>query len=278
MLGSTAMFNCTSRTGLHYEVYGSGDPVLCLHGLGASTHSFREFREPLSKQHRLFLLDFKGFGASPKPKDTHYSITEHADMVCQFIAEHDLHDLTLVGNSFGGAVSLLVAIRLCAETPQRLQKLILIDSAGYNQNLPLHLKLMRTPVLGWLLLHLLPPKVSALFVLKNSYYDNSKITQEQVDAYARPIAAPGGRHAVHQTARQIIPSNIDELIAKYPTIKVPTLILWGKQDDIIPLLIGEKLNAAIPGSKLITIDRAAHIPQEETPEAVVPLVLNFLRG
>ena len=258
-------------------MYGSGDPILCLHGLGASTHSWSEFREPLSKDHRLILLDLKGFGASPKPKDKHYAITEHAELAYQFITEHDLRNLTLIGNSFGGAVSLLIAIRLCAERPRRLQKLVLIDSAGYNQKLPLHLKLLRAPLLGWLILHLLPPKVSALIVLKNSYYDNSKITDAQVDAYARPIADSGGRHALLETAKQIVPPNIDELIAKYPTIDVPTLILWGKEDEIIPLEIGEMLDAAIPISRLETIEHSGHVPQEETPEAVVQLVLEFLR-
>ena len=269
--------NCISKTGLHCEVYGSGDPILCLHGLGASTHSWREFREPLSKQNKLFLLDFKGFGASPKPKDKHYAITEHADSAYQFIIEHDLRNLTLIGNSFGGAVSLLVAIRLCGEQPRRLQKLVLIDSGGYNQKLPLHLKLLRAPLLGWLIIHFLPPKISAKFVLKNSYYDHGKITQEQVDAYAQPIADRGGRHALLETAKQIIPDNIDELIAKYPTINVPTLILWGKEDEIIPLEIGEMLDAAIPTSELVTIEHSGHVPQEETPEAIVPLVLEFLR-
>jgi pimeloyl-ACP methyl ester carboxylesterase len=61
-------------------------------------------------------------------------------------------------------------------------------------------------------------------------------------------------------------------------ISVPTLIIWGVQDKVIPLVIGEKLDAAIPDSKLVTIDRSGHVPQEETPKAVVPLVLDFLRA
>jgi pimeloyl-ACP methyl ester carboxylesterase len=271
--------NCTSNAGLHCELYGSsGDPVLCLHGLGASTHSFREFREPLSKEHKLFLLDFRGFGASPKPKDKHYAIMEHADSAYQFIVEHDLRNLTLIGNSFGGAVSLLVSLRLCEENSGRLRRLILIDSGGYNLHLPTHLKMLRTPLLGSLMIHLLPPKLAALTVLKDSYYDDRKITREQIAAYARPIAESGGRHALLETSRQIIPPNYEELIKKYPKIVVPTLIIWGRQDKVIPLCIGKMLDAALPDSKLVVIDHSAHVPQEETPQAVVPLVLDFLRS
>ena len=259
-------------------MYGSGDPVLCLHGLGASTHSFREFREPLSRQHQLFLLDFKGFGASPKPKDKHYAITEHAESAYQFIIEHDLRNLTLIGNSFGGAIALLVSLHLCEENSGRLKRLILIDSGGYNLHLPTHLKMLRTPLLGWLMIHLLPPKLAALTVLKDSYYDDGKITNEQIESYARPIGDRGGRHALLETSKQIIPEDYDELIKKYPRITVPTLIIWGRQDKVIPLVIGEMLDDALPDSKLVVIDHAGHIPQEETPEFVVPLVLDFLRS
>lgn len=271
-----ATSNCSTKTGLHCEVYGNGDPVLCLHGLGASTHSFREFREPLSQHHKLILIDFKGFGASPKPKDKHYAIEEHADLILQFIAEHDLRKLTLIGNSFGGAVSLLVSLRLCKAGLERLKHLILIDSGGYNLHLPTHLKMLRTPILGSLVVHLLPPKLSALTVLKDSYYDDTKITREQIEAYARPIADTGGRHALLETAKQIIPKDYEKLIKEYPRITVPTLIIWGRQDKVIPLLIGRMLDEALPDSKLVVIDQSAHIPQEETPEAVIPLVLKFL--
>lgn len=250
--------------------------MLCLHGLGASTHSWRELKEPLARQNKLFLLDFKGFGASPKPKDKQYSIKEHAESAYQFILEHDLRNLTLIGNSFGGAVSLLVSLRLCEEQPGRLKRLILIDSGGYNQHLPTHLKMMRAPILGWLMIHFLPPKLAALTVLKDSYYDDSKITKEQIDAYSRPIVDPGGRHALLETSKQIIPKDIDELIARYPKITVPTLIIWGRQDKVIPLVIGERLDRELPDSRLVVIDHSGHIPQEETPQMVVPLVLDFL--
>ncbi|MEP6922067.1 MAG: alpha/beta hydrolase [bacterium] len=267
---------CTTQTGLHCEMYGDGDPVLCLQGLGASTHSWLQLIEPLSKQFKVILIDFRGFGASPKPDDKHYSILDHADLIYQFILEKDLRNLTLMGNSFGGAVSLLLAIRLCEHDRGRLSRLILVDSGGYNLHLPFHLKLLRTPVLGWLAIHLLPPTISALTVLWDCYYDTRKITRGQIHAYAQPIAAVGGRHAMLETAKQIIPRNSDEIIAKYKTISVPTLVVWGRQDRVIPIVIGEMLDEAIPHSRLVSIDRSGHVPQEETPEKIVPLILDFL--
>lgn len=268
---------CTTKTGLYCESYGSGDPILALPGLGASIYTWRKMVAPLQKDHKLILVDLKGAGKSPKPHDNHYSIQEQADLIFQFIRELDLKNLTLMGNSYGGAVSLLVTLKLNEEKANRLSKLILIDSGGYNQDLPWHLKLLRTPILGWLALYLVPPRMNALTVLLYAYYNKCLITWRQVKAYAGPIGSPGGRYALLKTAQQAIPKNIDEIIAQYPNITVPTLILWGREDKVIPLKIGRKLDAAIPDSTLVIIEKAGHVPQEERAEETIPLVLKFLK-
>lgn len=268
--------SCTSQTGLYCESYGAGDPILFLHGLGGSTYSWRYMVAPFSVNHQVILIDFRGEGKSPKPDDDHYSIGDEGELIYQFILEHDLRNLTLVGNSYGGGVSLFLAIKLCAENPSRLSKLVLIDSAGYPDHLPLHLKILRAPILGALVVYTLPAKTQIRIVLKESYYDPAKITQQQVDAYAGPLASPGGRHALLEMGRLAIPKDIQSYIDRYPTISVPTLILWGEEDRVLPRLIGERLNAAIPNSSMNLIQFAGHIPQEEQPDAVIARIQEFL--
>lgn len=266
---------CTTRTGLYCEIYGSGDPILAVHGLGASLYSWRKLIGQLPG-HKLILIDLRGAGKSPKPHDKHYSIHDQANLIYEFILEHHLKNLTLMGNSYGGAVSLIVAIRLCEQNPGLLSKLILIDSGGYNKLLPWYLKLMRTPVLGWLALHILSPRQSAKTVLKNGYYNRRLITEEQIANYAEPIGSPGGRYALLQTAKGVIPKDINNIIARYPSISVPTLILWGLDDRVIPLEIGNMLHAAIPGSRLETINECGHVPQEEKPAETICHISEFL--
>ena len=260
---------------LYKEVYGSGDPILCLHGLGASMFSWRHFIAPFSQRNKLILVDFKGCGKSPKPADTHYSIEEHTNEIYKFIISENLTNLTLVGNSLGGAVALLLAVRFSEEEPNRLSRLVLIDSAADKRYMPAHFKLVRS-ILGLPIIYLSPTKLAVKMVLRRCYYDKNKITSKDGAAYATPMASPGGRHALLQTVRQCIPPNADELLAKVKTITVPTFILWGREDRIIPLKVGELLHQAIPNSTLEIIEQCGHVPQEEKPDETIARISRFL--
>lgn len=260
---------------LYKEIYGSGDPILCLHGLGASMFSWRNLIAPLSQTHQLILVDFKGSGKSPKPRDGRYSIEDKADDIYNLIVTENWTNLTLVGNSLGGAVALMVAMRLGDQQPQRLSKLILIDSAGDQKYVPRHLWLLRS-LIGGPIMYLTPSKFAARMTLRTCYYEGAKASREQVAAYAAPMASKGGRYALLQTARQCIPANADELIAKAAHIRVPTLIIWGRQDRVIPLIVGELLSKLIPNSTLKVIEECGHIPQEEKPEETIALITEFL--
>lgn len=267
----------SSSINLHQKKYGSGDPVLCVHGLGANIFTWRHFVTPFSQKNKLILVDLRGFGSSPKAANKHYSIEEHANDIYKIILDDDLTKLTLVGNSLGGGISLLVAIRLCGQDPTRLSKLVLIDAGAYKEYLPGYLKLMRS-FLGKLIVYLAPSKLAAKFVLRASYYDKNKITEEQVKAYADPIVSEGGRHALLQTARQCVPANSDEIIAKLSSITVPTLILWGREDGVIPLKVGELLDQALPNSKLEVFEQCGHIPQEEKPDETIASISKFMNA
>jgi pimeloyl-ACP methyl ester carboxylesterase len=150
---------------LYKEVYGTGDPILCLHGLGASMFSWRHFITPLSKKNKLILVDFKGSGKSPKPRDTHYSVEEKANDIYNLIIREDLTNLTLIGNSLGGGVALLLAIKLTQQVPPRLSRLVLIDSAADKRFVPPHLKVIRS-ILGVPISYLVPTRLAVWLTLR----------------------------------------------------------------------------------------------------------------
>ena len=127
-----------------------------------------------------------------------------------------------------------------------------------------------------MIVYLAPSRLAARFVLRASYYDKNKITEEQVKAYADPIASKEGRHALLQTARQCIPTNSDEIIAELKSIAIPTMLLWGREDAVIPLKAGELLDEALPDSRLVVLEHCGHIPQEENPTETISSISQFM--
>jgi pimeloyl-ACP methyl ester carboxylesterase len=261
---------------LHYETYGQGNAIIFLHGLGGSLYTWRHLIGPLAPHNRLILFDLKGAGESPKPYDDKYSMLDQAELIYRFILQNDLQHVTLVGHSFGGGVALLLALKFTHRDPARLSRLILIDTIAYPQKLPGVIRMLRMPVLGWLGLHLIPDKTKVRNLMETLYYDDSKINWEDVEAYAAPLASPGAKHAFQQTARQITPDHLDEIISMYPQIEIPTLIIWGREDRIIPLENGVRLHQAMRNSQLIVIERCGHDPPEEKAEKVIEIMQNFL--
>ncbi len=113
-------------------------------------------------------------------------------------------------------------------------------------------------------------------VLRKCYYYKDKITDEQIDTYAYYGSLPGAREAVVQTAKQIVPADMDALIAQYKTISVPVLVIWGEEDEVVPLAVGKNFKRDISNSELVILPKCGHMPPEEEPAATTRLVLNFI--
>jgi pimeloyl-ACP methyl ester carboxylesterase len=249
---------------LHCTQAGHGPPILLLHGFGANLATWQHLVPSLSKTRRVICVDLLGFGASPKPIDFDYSLRSQARVVLDFIEAEGLRDLILVGHSMGGGIALLVALELQRASPALLRGLVLIDAISYAQRLPLFVKLLRTPVVGRLAI-LLPVELQVRYVLGVAYYDRSKITATIVSEYADPLRDAAARSALLATARELIPADSDALASMFPTINVPTLVLWGKNDPIVPLANGFRLHQAIRDSSIAVVENCGHIPPEEMP-------------
>ena len=263
-----------SSAGLYIECYGSGPPIVMLHGFGGNVYTWRHLIGPLSKSNELILIDLKGFGKSPKPKDNLYRLQDQAKLIYQFIDENNLRGLTLVGHSLGGVIALLVSLELI-EKPEALSKLVMLDSAGYRQALPTFIRILRIPIVRSIPFPSNKKKVR--LSLKKAYFHDEKITEEQVSAYAKPLDSDGAKHALVKTAKSLRPSDIEETSRRYREITVPTLIIWGRYDEVVPLKVGEKLHAAIPNSALEIIENCGHIPHEEKPDETIEKLLIFLQ-
>jgi pimeloyl-ACP methyl ester carboxylesterase len=177
----------------------------------------------------------------------------------------------------GGGVALMTYFKVAEDNPGRIKSLVLIDSAGYPQKMPWFIRLAGIPLLNSVGTRLLSPRFAVGLVLRKCYYRKEKITDEQIDAYAYYGSLPGGREALVATAQQIVPEDIEAVTARYQTIKVPVLIIWGEEDEVVPVDVGRKFKRDIPNSELVILPQCGHIPQEEEPGVTTRTVEVFLK-
>jgi pimeloyl-ACP methyl ester carboxylesterase len=263
---------------LYYREEGSGPPLLLIHGFGASTFTWRRVAPDLARTNRVILVDLKGFGQSDKPFDERYSVYDQAELLAELIEEKDLRDLTLVGHSFGGGIALLLALEANSRLQGRIARLVLLDSIAYPQNIPVFFRMLDVPVVSQLGIRMVPPSVQTRVALRIAYFDDSKITPEEIEAYAAPLKTAAGKHAIIHSARQIVPEDIETLSDRYKTIELPTLIMWCDHDRIVPLEVGLKLRRTLPNSTLKLVQDCGHMPQEEQPESTLRLLRDFIGG
>jgi pimeloyl-ACP methyl ester carboxylesterase len=257
-----------------YEERGEGPPLVFLHGFAASSYSWREVAQALSISHRTVCVDLMGFGFSAKPRGESYTLGRQASLLHDLMLELDLRGATLVGHSYGGGICLSL-MRRCEALD--VARLVLVGSMCYRMRLSWFLELLRTPVLGRGCIEVMPARLAMRFALRKAYHREDRIKSETVAHYAERLRSPGARAALVETARHIIPADADELIASYPGISVPTLVLWGRHDGVIRLALGERLAREIPAAQLAIIGDCGHSPQEEMPQEMVQAIGAFLR-
>lgn len=257
---------------------GTGEPVLLIHGFGASSYSWRHVIEPLAQKNRVITVDLKGFGDSPKPRDDAYSVYEQARLVRNFILEHDLQNLHIVGHSYGGGVALAVSIYLSASNPGLQKSLVLIDSVAYPQELPGFVKILATPILGPLITYAVPNTFQVKNLLQKVYFNDDLIPQEAIDHYAADLDKPDAKYALLTSVRQMLPTDLQQFSENYASLTIPTLIIWSREDEIVPLAVGKRLHENLPKSRLVIMSDVGHAVQEEKPSLLLPHLRNFLEA
>jgi len=261
----------------HGPSAGEGvETFLLLHGYGGSAFSWRYWVGPLARRGHVMLVDMKGYGSAPKPDEETYGPKDQAELVHRLVIQRDLRNVTLVGHSLGGGVALILALRLLDETPSRLARLVLVAGAAYRQRFPPFVALAHRPRLASLLLRLLGTRRVVGRVLRDIVHDANGVTRSQIEGYAHPLSTGAARRALIRSALQILPPDLDEISARYPSIEVPTLLLWGRGDHVVPLWVAERLADTLPDARLAVIEECGHLPAEEQPEESLEVLEGFL--
>ncbi len=245
-----------------YAEAGSGPTVILLHGLGGSWQAWQLNIAPLAEKFHVVVPDQIGFGKSDKPL-ANYRIRTYVDFLDQFCKQLKIERASLVGNSMGGWVAAMFA----ASFPDRVDKLVLVDAGGY------------APPKGFdtrAYYGLNPTTREGMKVLLARVFYNKFLQSEaMVDQSIAARLAAGDGYTINSITESIIRGEdlLDDVVK---TIKRPTLIIWGRQDGLVPLADGERFNREIAGSKLVVIDQCGHVPNFEKAAEFNAATLRFL--
>ena len=246
-------------------------PILLIHGTSASLHTWDGWAERLRGRRRVIRFDLPGFGLTGPNASGDYSDAAHARFAIDVADALGLQRFVVGGNSLGGEI----AWRTALLAPQRVERLILVDAAGYAfvpESIPLGFQLAYSPATSWLVETTLPRALVESSV-RDVYGEPGRVTPALVDRYFDLTLRAGNRHALVQRLAQFVPG---EDAARIRELKLPTLILWGGRDRLIPPANARHFAADIAGSELVMFDTLGHVPHEEDPAATVAPVRRFL--
>jgi pimeloyl-ACP methyl ester carboxylesterase len=246
-------------------------PIVLLHGTSASLHTWDGWVSSLAGQRRVIRFDLPAFGLTGPDSNNDYSIDAYVRLVGAVVDQLGVKSFVLAGNSLGGQVAWNTALVM----PQRVKKLVLIDSAGYAfqpASVPIGFTVARIPGLRVLMEYFLPRGVVASSV-RNVYGDPRRATSELIDRYYELTLRAGNRKALAIRMDQRLSG--DESTIK--NLKLPTLLLWGAKDRLIPLENAKRFESDIVGSQLVVFEDLGHVPQEENAQRTVEAFMEFLK-
>ena len=245
---------------------GKNRHILFIHGLGSAADRWMKIPDALSSDFHSVAIDLPGFGESDKPANLNYTIDQFSQFIISFQKKISIHDgeTSLIGHSLGGYIASEIAI----QNHNQVKQLVLIDSSGMLEQ--------PTPILEeYLNAAMNPSKNNVRKVFEKMVADPSRIPTQLVDGFIRRINMPNAKHAFKSTLANSAKTQIG--IDRLRQINnIPTLILWGVHDKVIPLEHAKFFKEAIENSRLEIIDDAGHAPFAEKPDQVCEILRNFL--
>ena len=255
-----------------------GRPVLVLvHGIAGSATTWRDVLPALGQHYTVIAPDLLGHGKSDKPRHD-YSLGAYANMLRDLMVALDVERATIVGHSLGGGIGM----QLAYQHPMRCERLVLVASGGLGQEVSWMLRALSLPGVEYLMPLIFPSvaRTAGAAIGRRLYQLGLRAPHlaQEWGAYAA-LTEPENRHPFVRTLRSVIDVNGQAVSAHdrlYLAARLPTLVVWGGRDHIIPPSHADAAHEAIPGSRLVIFERAGHFPHVEEPGAFVEAVTDFV--
>jgi pimeloyl-ACP methyl ester carboxylesterase len=260
------------------DVGGGSDVVLLIHGMAGSSETWRAVIPQLSRKYRVVAPDLLGHGKSDKPRGD-YSLGAFAVWLRDLLDELGISRATVVGQSLGGGV----AMQFVYQHPDYCQRLVLISSGGLGPDVGWTLRLLSAPGAELILPAIAPRPVLTVGNKLRSWFSATGIQSprgaEIWSAYSS-LSDAETRQAFLRTLRSVVDPRgqaVSALNRLHLTSELPTMVIWGDQDRIIPVEHGYALHEARAGSRLEVLEGVGHFPHVERPSEVVDLIDDFIK-
>lgn len=256
---------------VHYRDEGEGEPLVLIHGWSASLHTWDVWTEKLKEDFRIIRMDLPAFGLTGPAADADYSIDYYVDFLDHFLTALDVEESFIAGNSLGGGITWLYA----AKHPEKVKKIVLLDAAGYDAEMPSITKLAQPEIVRSTIRYI-TPRYAIRLLVNQVFGDKERVTDETVERYYRLLLREGNREVMFKVLDRIQDRENEEVTQLLNGVTIPALIMWGEKDAWIPLDAAYKFEQDLPDARLITYDDAGHIPMEEIPENTAHDARSFL--
>jgi pimeloyl-ACP methyl ester carboxylesterase len=259
---------------IHFEMYHDEaskhkPTIVLIHGFLSSTFSFRRLIPLLAKEYRVIALDLPPFGKSEKSKSFFYSYGNLANIVIELLEILSVKDIVLVGHSMGGQISLHVI----KKRPELVRKVVLLCSSSYLERTRQPLFFSTYIPFFSLFLKGRMAKQGVRQNLVNVVYDQSLIDEEMMQGYEQPF----NDDQIFNALTRLIRHREADLSSKdLQAFDTKSLLIWGREDKIVPLQVGKRLHEDLKHSKLITFEKTGHLLPEEKPQHIHEQILQFL--
>jgi len=282
LAGADSLFFTWNGIQVHYQKAGQGKTaIILLHGFASSAFSWREVMTPLAKNATVIAYDRPAFGLTERPLkwkgQNPYSTEAQVDLLLALMDFHAIEKAILVGNSAGGALALLTAIR----HPERVQSLVLVDpviylgrSGGFLPGwLQPFLKIPQLHRIGPLLVRSIQKRADEFG--RSAWHDPSRLTDEIWEGYRLPLRVENWDGGLWEFTISSAPLQLEKMLDQ---VKVPTLVITGDDDRIVPTENSIRASKEIPGAQLVVIPECGHVPHEEQPASFLSAVNEFIRN
>ncbi|MBM3905151.1 MAG: alpha/beta hydrolase [Thaumarchaeota archaeon] len=236
--------------------------LLLIHGLGASAERWEFVIPSFSKHFTVYVPDLIGFGLSEKP-NVDYTTEFFSDFISSFLREINVKKVTVVGSSLGGQI----AIDYVIHNQQNVEKLILVSPAGAMKQ--------STPALdAYIMAALYPDNDTAKNAFSMMTGNNKEVNQTTVDGFVQRMLMPNAKYAFMSTILGL--KNAPEISTKLEVLEIPTLVIWGELDPVIPIKYAEYFVQKIRDCRFYRMENCGHTPYVEDPKEFVKIALGFI--